>query len=172
MNEFLKNNIVTESPNWLMTSAERCAIIGLISRLEPTHTLEIGYRFGGCTGFLAEFSKQVSSVDLDANVLNAGNHWTNAKGYHENSVDFLKRAIEEGRRFDFAVIDGDHSTHGAAQDVKLAIQCCDVIVLHDSMNPECRQGYLNGLKDFGGYYNLDFVLNSGIWGGLGIIITN
>lgn len=172
MNEFVRNNIVEENHLWLMTPAERCALIGLLSRLKPERTLEIGHRFGGCTGYLAEYSGEVSTVDLDPQVIESSKRWDNVIGHNENSINFLSRAIEKGSHFNFAVVDGDHSRTGAATDLALALQCCDIIVLHDTMNPECRQGYLDALEGFDGFANLDFVLNSGIWGGLGIVVTN
>lgn len=159
-----------------MTAAERCAIIGLISRLKPEQTLEIGYRFGGCTAYLAEFSGFVTSVDLDEHVRGAGGRWPNVSGVRSDSKAYLRKAIAEGWDYDFIVIDGDHSRAGAKADLVLAMQVGRVIVMHDTMNDECRNGYLDAIEEMRGKVdfeaNMDFVLNSGIWGGLGLVLVN
>jgi len=155
-----------------MTPAERCAIIGLLTELKPDKTLEVGYRFGGCTAHLTNWSGEVHSVDVDPAVLKAAERWPNVIPHHCDSKNAMKLFREKGESFDFAVIDGDHSRRGAAADLVLAIPICKVIIVHDTMNPTCRQGYMDALVDFKGFYNLNFVLNSGIWGGLGIVVPD
>jgi predicted O-methyltransferase YrrM len=162
------------SPDWLMTMAERFALIGLLDVLKPKEVLELGVRFGGATEHLSRFSKQVTSVDLDAQVLDVAKRYNNVVALCMNTGKALDGFIASGKRFDLCIVDADHSYHGAKSDLEKAIKVADVIICHDSMNPECSRGYQDALNQCKGEYiysKMDAVLNEGIWGGFLLVLT-
>jgi hypothetical protein len=161
---------------WLMTPVERLVIVGLLERLRPKRTLELGHRFGGCTEWLCKYSGDVYSVDLDAAVIDSCKRWPNAHAVHGDTQAALKEFRDRGMRFDFVVVDADHSRTSARDDLLGAAAIGDVLVLHDSFNPECRAGYLEALNQLNVYSDLDLadghVQSDGLWGGLGIVVTS
>ena len=54
--------------HWQMTNCERFALSGLLKRLQPKLSLEIGTYMGGSLQVLARFSQAVISVDIDPGV--------------------------------------------------------------------------------------------------------
>ena len=44
--------------------------------------------------------------------------------------------------FDLAIIDADHSKNAVFNDVTGILPHSEVILMHDSFNPECRKGML------------------------------
>jgi len=48
---------------WMMTQAERCALIRLFEKIRPEVSIEIGTAGGGSLSVIAQFSKEVFSLD-------------------------------------------------------------------------------------------------------------
>jgi predicted O-methyltransferase YrrM len=161
--------------DWQMSPSERLAIVGLLAVLKPATTLEIGHRLGGCTRWFSEYSGHVWTVDVDPYVLESSKRFSNVTPMHMTSTEAMKKLSKEGKRFEVALIDGDHSTEVAGSDLKQAMELCDVIVLHDAANPECRRGYKRALENSNVVADLDWIDGrlqpDGLWGGLGIVLT-
>ncbi len=161
--------------DWQMSPSERLAIVGLLAVLKPATTLEIGHRLGGCTRWFSEYSGHVWTVDVDAHVIESSKRFANVTPMHMTSTEAMKQLANEGKRFELALIDGDHSTEVACSDLQQAMELCDVIVLHDAANPQCRRGYKKALEGRRVVSDLDWIDGrlqpDGLWGGLGIVLT-
>lgn len=159
---------------WLMSPVERMVMIGLLEVLRPARTLELGHRFGGCTEWLCRYSGEVHSVDIDAGVVESCKRWPNARPVHADTQGAMREFERAGMRFDLAVVDADHSFVAARDDLLGAVRLADVVVLHDSFNPECRSGYVAALAAIDAYADLDLadghIQTDGLWGGLGIVV--
>jgi len=161
---------------WMMSPVERLVIVGLLEILKPNRSLELGHRFGGCTEYIAKYSREVVSVDIDETVLESCKRWKNVEAMHADSSSALMDLSARGKRFDFALIDADHSFASARDDLLKTAALADTIVLHDSFNPECRSGYLAALEQLDVYSDLDLadghIQSDGLWGGLGVVVTS
>jgi hypothetical protein len=172
----LKQFLCLVPVQWEMTPSERLAVVGLLQLLRPKSALELGHRHGGCTTWLSHFSQEVISVDFDPHVLVSCQRFPNVVPWHTTTAEALTRLQREGRHFDLGFIDADHSAHGARDDLLGMLPLADVILMHDTTNPECRSGYMEALKGTACYANLDLVeghlQNDGLWGGLGIVLPS
>ena len=172
MNEF-QEKIGIQNPDWLMSTREKLALIGLLHCLKPKKVLELGYHRGGATKWLAEFSEKVITVDVNEFVSDAPNHFHNVEAWNCPTLEAASRIKKENLLFDLAIIDADHSRLAVSADINGIIEHSDIILMHDSFNPDCRKGMLDALKkqDSHAYY-LDFIpsvsKNDGLWGGLAI----
>ena len=143
--------------HWMMTPGERFALVGLLDVLRPRRALEIGYGYGGFTQHLSRYAEEVHTVDSDVRVLEAEGRFRNVRSWHMRSSQAWAKFQADGRRFDFCLLDGDHSAEGAGADLRLALRSADVIVLHDTANPGCRSGYERAFADAGVHANLDWI---------------
>lgn len=163
------------SSHWMMNPAERLAIIGLLEVLRPGRALEIGYGYGGFTRVLSRYAAEVHTVDTHERVLAISRELPQVTAWHATSDEVLSRFAREGARFDFCLLDGDHSRAAARRDLDAAIGIAEVIVMHDAGNPECRAGYAEALAVHDVYANLDWVDGriqvDGPWGGFGLVLT-
>ena len=173
----LKQFLCLVPVQWEMTPSERLAVVGLLQLLRPKNVLELGHRHGGCTQWLSHFSQEVISVDFDPHVLvdcQRLSRMCTLAYYHGGST--RRRLQGEGRHFDLGFIDADHSANGTRDDLIAMLPLADVILMHDTTNPECRSGYQEALKDAACYANLDLVeghlQTDGLWGGLGIVLPS
>jgi len=169
-------NAAAEGPQWLMGPDERLAILGLLDIIKPDSVLEIGHFHGGCTRWLAQKAKIVYSVDIDAHVIQNCEQWSNVTPLHMRSSAAFEMFGKENRRFDLAIIDGDHSEDGAREDLRASLPLCDFIIMHDTSNPQCRAGYVQALAGTTYYHVLDLVegvaQEDGLWGGIGIAVPS
>ena len=176
---------------WQMTLGERAALEGLLARLAPAVTIEIGTAEGGSTRCLARHCREIHSFDLahpDGLTDELPQVITHTGDSHLLLPPFLRRLETAGRSVDFVLVDGDHSADGARRDLEdlLASPAIrhTVIVVHDSANEAVRSGLLAvRLEDHPGvaFSDLDFVAGhlsaSGafagqLWGGLGLIVVD
>lgn len=169
-----ESNLGLKNSNWLMSTSEKIALIGILHCLKPKSVIEFGYHLGGATKWLSEFSERVITVDTNKNVLNAQKEFNNVVGWNCLTTTAIKRIEEQKLKFDLAIIDADHSRKGVALDILGLLKCSRVIVMHDSFNPSCRRGMLQILENQNSHaYNLDFISSSvkydGLWGGLGVV---
>jgi len=172
MNE-LQKKIGILNPDWLMSTREKLGLIGLLHCLKPKKVLELGYHRGGATKWLSELSEQVISVDVNEFVSNAPNLFHNVEAWNCPTLEAASRVKRENLFFDLAIIDADHSRKAVSADINGIIEHSDIILMHDSFNPDCRKGMVDALKkqDSHAYY-LDFIpsvsKHDGLWGGLAI----
>jgi hypothetical protein len=160
----------------MMSPSERIALVGLLELLRPERSLEIGYAYGGSTEQLSNYSGEVWTVDVNERVLECSTRFKNVKACHATSQEAFAGFLNDGRRFDFCLLDGDHTKQGASGDLRMAVQVADVIIMHDSANPECRAGYEEALGECDVYANLDWIDGriqvDGPWGGFGIAVPS
>ena len=166
-----KIGIVNE--NWLMSAREKLTLIGLLDCLKPKKVIEFGFHRGGATKWLSQYAEKVITVDVNEHVENACKAFPNVQAWNCSTVDAIARIKDQKLAFDLAIVDADHSRKAVAQDVRGLLPCSEIILMHDSFNPECRNGMLDTLLNQDTHaYNLDFVpsvvKDDGLWGGIGI----
>ncbi|MCM1983009.1 class I SAM-dependent methyltransferase [Lyngbya confervoides] len=135
--------------HWQMTNCERFALQDLLRRLQPSLSIEVGTYQGGSLQVLSRFSEKVISIDLNPDVAHKlKGKFANVEYRSGNSTNLLPELVqqmnEQASELEFILIDGDHSTIGVRRDIeallKLEPKRRIVIVLHDSFNPDCREG--------------------------------
>jgi hypothetical protein len=169
----LEDRIGVADPNWLMSIREKLCLIGLLELLQPKKVLEFGYHRGGTTKWLSKYSESVITVDVNEFIKGADNDYRNIQAWNCPTQEAIKRIEEESLYFDLAIVDADHSRDAVAADVSGLLDHAEIILMHDSCNPECRRGMLDALtKQNSHAYYLDFITSAvkhdGLWGGLGI----
>lgn len=135
--------------HWQMTNCERFAMQDLLRRIQPDLSIEIGTYRGGSLQVISHFSRNVISLDIDPEVeKHLSNKFSNVDYRCGNSSDLLPDLLKESnnleRDIEFILIDGDHSKQGVQRDISALLQykpCTQcVILMHDSFNPDCREG--------------------------------
>lgn len=140
------------SDRWEMTKAERCALIMLLQEIRPGCAIEIGTSQGGSLSAIAKFSQTTYTLDTDLGCRERLSpqypHVDFITGRsQETLVPLLERLRTMGKHPDFILIDGDHSREGVKQDInnilKFRVTQPLYVLMHDSFNPDCRQGILH-----------------------------
>ena len=162
-----------QNPDWLMSAREKLGLIGLLHCLKPKKVLELGYHRGGATKWLSQFSERVITVDVNEFVADAPNLYHNVEAWSCPTLEAASRIKKENLFFNLAIIDADHSRLAVSADINGIINHSDIILMHDSFNPDCRKGMVDALKNQKSHaYYLDFIpsvsKNDGLWGGLAI----
>ncbi len=179
---------------WQMTHAERMAITGLLHRIRPKCSIEIGTYKGGSLSLIRQFSPVVFSVDIDPEVATAFSYMNNVSFLTGPSAKVLPALLQELEdediSVDFVLIDGDHSRAGIAADLRALLAHRPLgtlfVVMHDSFNPECRGGMLDvawGECPHVHRVELDFVpgevvnqpggpFDGQMWGGLALVVLD
>ena len=180
--------VVHGAPVW-MTMSERVLLYGLIAGLRPRRCLEIGTFKGGSaliiTAALDDLGEgRLACVDPEPKVL--PEHWATiahrATLFAAPSPAILPEAAREvGGKFDFALIDGDHSTEGVLRDIQGTLPLLEdhaYLLFHDAHNADTAEGIdlavrnpQNGLVD-AGILSTEKTLDSvpGVfWGGLRLL---
>jgi hypothetical protein len=174
-----------------MSFGERAAIEGVLAQLRPRLSIEIGTAEGGSLRRIAAHSKRVISFDLvepEQSVKELSNVELRTGDSHELLRLELERLAEAGEQVDFVLVDGDHSAEGARADVAdlLASEVISntVILAHDSLNQEVRQGLEEvpyseiekvafvDLDFVGGYVPAESPTKGECWGGLALVIVD
>jgi hypothetical protein len=168
--------LTQDSYRWEMTPSERLTIVGMLALLRPRTALELGHRYGGCTRWMSAYCGLVHSVDIDPFVIESCKRFPNVTPWHMPSSEALARLAAEKQKFDFALVDADHSCDAAYADLKATMTLARVIIMHDASNPTARAGYLKALEHADVYHDLDLVDGhlqvDGLWGGLGLVVTD
>lgn len=169
----LEKKLDIHNPDWLMSANEKLCLIGLLNLLKPKNSIEFGFHKGGATHWLAELAESVITVDVNQAVIEAQNRYCNVTSWNFPTSEAIERIRKEKRFFDFAIIDADHSRNAVARDLQGILPFADLIMLHDSSNPDCRRGMLDILENQDSHaYNLDLINSSikhdGLWGGIGV----
>ena len=175
-NELINLLGLQKNQPWMMTPNERFTLLGIVNILKPNSILELGFAEGGCTSFLSKISEVIYTVDKNEKVLKSSKTMKNVIPLNMNTKEAFKFFNRKKIHFNLCIIDADHSTKGAFHDLKAAILISDVIIMHDTSNPQCRKGYELALKNRNFYFDLDLIEGhyqvDGLWGGLGIAIPN
>jgi len=163
-----------EPLGWMMAPSERLAIVGLLAMLRPRRSLELGCAEGALTAWLSRYSEQVVTVDIDEKVLRVTQAMANVRALHMTTDEATRRIEAEGQRFDLTVVDADHSAEGVRRDLEATLRFSDVVLVHDTYHPPCRDGIVSVLRERDVWFDLDLVPGGlqpdGLWGGLGIVI--
>jgi hypothetical protein len=128
---------------------------------------------GGATKWLSKYSEQVITVDVNEFVRRACKDYSNVEAWNCSTSEAATKIQQQNLKFDLAVVDADHSRKAVKADIEGLLDCTEVILMHDSFNPDCRRGMLDALEHQSSHaYNLDFVSSNlkhdGLWGGFGI----
>lgn len=169
----IQQKIGIANENWLMSAREKLILIGLLDCLKPKKVIEFGFHRGGATKWLSQYAEKVITVDVNEHVSNASTAFPNVQAWNCSTMEAIARINDQKLNFDLAVVDADHSRKAVAQDVRGLLPYSEIILMHDSFNPECRKGMLDTLLTQDTHaYNLDFVpsvvKDDGLWGGIGI----
>jgi FkbM family methyltransferase len=156
---FLPNRfeVVNCAPVW-MTMSERVLLYGLIAGLRPRRCLEVGTFKGGSALIIAAALDDLGDGRLacvDPNAQIQPEHWQSiahrATLFQAPSPDVLPQAsLAVGGKFDFALIDGDHSTEGVIRDIQGVIPHLEneaYLLFHDAHNSEVIEGINRCLRE-------------------------
>jgi hypothetical protein len=182
---------LTREAHSQMSFGERAALEGILAQLRPRLAIEIGTAEGGSLARIAAYSEEVHSIDLTHEPVAVAReeHVIFHTGPSQQLLPkLLTEFADSERSVEFALVDGDHSFEGVANDLRMLLQSSttrrSVILVHDSMNEEIRQGIESvGLDDYQKvvYYELDFVpgyiyregtARHAVWGGIGLILCD
>ena len=188
-NPLLTDFKVDESLDWQMSRSEKYCLMGLMKKLSPDVSIEIGTFKGGSLQVISHYSQKVYSIDIsDSSRKFLSPKFQNVDFVVGDSVqcitDIFQQIEKEGRRLDFILVDGDHTRKGVYRDLEAIFKYPHkhpiTILMHDSFNPECRKGirtFLESHTEFVTYAELDYVTGSywhngtyrEMWGGLALI---
>lgn len=174
---------------WEMVNAEKIALLSLLQERRPAVSIEIGTKKGGSLQLISRFSKKIYSLDIDPAVKELEVKFDNVCVIVGDSKQTLPRLLgelaERAEQPGFILIDGDHSREGVRRDVESVLNMPIteplLVLMHDSFNPECRQGMLDvdyAKNPFVETVDLDFVqgiysptekTRGEMWGGFGLI---
>jgi cephalosporin hydroxylase len=152
--------------HWQMTTCERFALQGLLRRLRPSLSLEVGTYLGGSLRVLSRFSEAVISVDIDPQVaIRLAGKFPNVELRSGDSARILRDVVselnEQRRPIGFVLLDGDHRGKGVRRDIEALLELEPqqqvVFVLHDSFNPGCREGMRTANWAKSRLFDLDFI---------------
>lgn len=171
---------------WQMHDSERLGLMSVLTRVRPKCAIEVGTYYGGSLSLLAKYCGSVFSLDIDPEVPNRLPKFENVSFLTGPSGDILPLLLreldEQGLSPELILIDGDHSREGVKRDLARIIAYKPIrplwVLMHDSFNPQCRQGMLEtrwGDSPYCHWVDLDFVpgrvVEAGpavgqMWGGL------
>ena len=156
-----------------MSAREKLGLIGLLNCINPKTVIEFGYHRGGATKWLSKFANKVITVDVNEFVSEASINHPNVEPWNCTTNEAINWISTNSLSFDLAIVDADHSRRAVAQDIKGILPYSDIVLMHDSFNPQCRQGMIDALEAQNSHsYYLDFIPSilkaDGLWGGLAI----
>ena len=174
---------------WQMSRAEKYCLINLLQNIQPSVAIEIGTYKGGSLQVLNKYAKEVYSLDISK----APKQFLAPKfpKVHFKVGDSLLilpdlfiEIEKEGKKLEFILVDGDHTTKGVKRDLHSILSYPHknpiTIILHDSFNPQCRAG-IKGINYAQypqvKYVELDYITGSfwhnntyrEMWGGFAMI---
>jgi hypothetical protein len=175
------------NPIWLMSYSEKAALFFIMARIRPQVVIEIGAKYAGSTYLFSQFAKKVYVIDIDPAVSTRCRHLGNVEVLIGDSsklvAPLIERLNDSGEGWDFALVDGDHSSEGVKNDLNAVLEKrplrCAWIAMHDSFNPGCRKGIkdANWNNPWVHLVEVDFVpghlqfrpsLGVQMWGGLSL----
>ena len=174
---------------WEMANAEKVALFTLLNEIKPSIAIEIGTKEGGSLQLISALSNEVYTLDIDPGVRQLSNKFSNVNFVIGNSRETLPQLLNElaskNQQPDLILVDGDHSSDGVEKDLQNILEMKITrplfILMHDSFNPDCRQGMLAVNYEDNPYVefvDIDFIqgiyspgekTKGQMWGGFGII---
>ncbi len=153
---------------WCMNDSERMGLIALLEKIKPKCCIEVGTFLGGSLSLIAQYAEEVYSIDIDETIPKKLSQFKNVKFLSGYSSELLPNLIKDldsqGKAIDFILIDGDHSYEGVKGDINIIQSYVPktpmFLVMHDSFNPECRQGMIDAEWDkmeYTKWIDLDFI---------------
>lgn len=166
MDDFLFPNVLRD--NWQMMTWDRIALSGVLARMRPKISLEIGVYYGGSLSLTSQFVEKIYAIDIDPETRTRFAIPANAELIIGDSVVEIPRVLKlleaNDTPLEFVLIDADHSSDGVRRDIELVLAYQPVkpmiIMAHDSGNPLCREGIQTAGWDVNPYVqsvDLDFV---------------
>jgi hypothetical protein len=148
---------------WQMMQWERVALTGILSRLRPKGSLEVGVYFGGSLSLTSQFAETIVAIDIDPEVPSRFPCPSNVDLRIGPSEALIPQALADFRKkgvpLNFVLIDADHSAKGVKRDIEAVLNYVPeqpmILMMHDSGNQETRQGILSA--DWRANPNLHFV---------------
>jgi hypothetical protein len=140
---------LAEHDGWEMTDAERLTLTGLLTKLRPECSIEVGIYHAGSLSVLSRYSKKVYALDIDpaceAQFHDKFHNVEFVTGDSRQTLPEVLRQIEAAQEsLGFVLIDADHSREGIQHDIDSMLRYTPraplYIIMHDSFNPECRRG--------------------------------
>ncbi len=134
---------------WYMTEAERSTLIMLLEKIRPKCAIDVGTYEGGSLSVLSRFSKKVYTLDFDPTCKEKlGPKFSNVEFITGRSQEILppllERLQDNEAGLGFVLIDADHTGKGVRGDIECLVKFRPAqplyVVMHDSFNPNCRQG--------------------------------
>jgi hypothetical protein len=134
---------------WAMSMAERFALATIISQRKPGVAIEIGTFKGGSLSIISHHAKKAYSIDPNPEICEKlGPQFKNVEFVTDYSQNVLPTLIERLHReqadLGFVLIDGDHTAEGVQRDIEEVLKFKPQqplwILMHDSFNPDCREG--------------------------------
>ncbi|RZK12984.1 MAG: class I SAM-dependent methyltransferase [Flavobacterium sp.] len=174
---------------WEMVNAEKIALFNILKEANPSIAIEIGTKNGGSLQLLSALSEKVYSLDINPAVTDLSSQFSNVQfiigDSKETLPNLLRDLVVKGEHPAFILVDGDHSREGVRYDLEsiLNLKVTEplTVLMHDSFNPDCRQGMLDIDYKSNPYVemvDLDFVqgiyspserTRGEMWGGFGLI---
>ena len=161
---FLSTFQPEEGLEWQMSRAEKYALLGLLDKIKPDYSIEIGTYQGGSLQVISRYSRQVVSIDISKEPKRIlKDRFENVDFIVGNSHEILHEVFEkierEGRTLNFILVDGDHSKNGVYNDLKSILDYPHknslTVILHDSYNPQCRKGMRK--INYSDYKNIEYI---------------
>lgn len=164
INEMLYGGFIDD---WIMQHEERSTLIHLLDRLSPSVAIEIGTAKGGSLSVLSHYAEKVYSLDINSHS-DLSSRFSNVEfivGRSQITLPPLLQKLQaDGIGIQFVLIDGEHTRDGVKQDIENLLQYKPLqplyVVLHDSFNPNCRQGMIDASWESSSYVHaveLDFL---------------
>jgi len=174
---------------WHMHGGERAALLYLLNLLRPQVSIEIGTFRGGSLRPISHYSKKTYTFDIDPAQHRIAPLFPNTEFITGDTaltlapvIDTISRSIAE---LNFVLVDGSHDTPSVRQDINICLKYVPrstpcVILMHDTANPNVREGILTADWDLCAYahaLDIDFIpgilhprkdIRNQFWGGIGV----
>lgn len=176
---------------WLMSHAERAAVLHVLQISQPVAALEVGTDQGGCLQHIRRFAKKTYSIDIlpevSQRLIPDMPEVEFLVGDSKQLIGRATSAIDaQGLSLGFVLIDGDHTFAGVKADLTALLTYRPKaplwVLMHDSTNPGCREGIADAPWAENPHVHLvdlDFVqgalsespdFHRMLWGGLGLAL--
>ena len=137
---------------WMMSPADRKALLAIVDRLRPKVAVEVGTAQGGSLEAIARLCGKVYSIDIDPACarLAADKAFANVElvtGDSKQALpELLKKIAKRHEHPALVLLDGSFETAAVKADIEAVLAGLGmpkgetVILIHDSFHPRCRVG--------------------------------